>query len=39
MFHKLTLARTGCFGDCPVYQVEVLRNGRVSWHGSWMRIM
>ncbi|MCP3027048.1 DUF6438 domain-containing protein [Halobacillus sp. A5] len=35
MFHQLTLTRTGCFGDCPVYHVEVRSDGMVKWHGEF----
>lgn len=30
----ITLRRTGCFGTCPVYSVEIFENGRVIYTGS-----
>jgi hypothetical protein len=29
-----TLARTACYGTCPVYSVTVFTDGRVDWNGE-----
>ena len=31
---RLTLERTACLGNCPVYRVVVHSNGRVDWSGD-----
>jgi hypothetical protein len=31
---EFKLERTECFGECPVYCVQVFGDGRVSYHGS-----
>jgi hypothetical protein len=30
----VTLERTACFGDCPVYKVALYDDGAVTWHGA-----
>lgn len=30
----VTLQRSACYGDCPVYEVTVTGDGAVSYHGS-----
>ncbi len=30
----ITLERTACLGNCPVYRVTIRRDGRVNWHGE-----
>lgn len=30
----ITLERTACLGNCPVYRVTIRRDGRVEWHGE-----
>ncbi|MDP4145795.1 MAG: DUF6438 domain-containing protein [Bacillota bacterium] len=34
MFRKVTLERTMCFGDCPVYRIEIDDTGKVIWEGK-----
>lgn len=34
MFKKLSLARTGCYGTCPAYQVSVDSIGNVTFQGE-----
>ncbi|HEV2837056.1 MAG TPA: DUF6438 domain-containing protein [Pyrinomonadaceae bacterium] len=29
----ITLQRTGCFGDCPIYKVAIYDDGRVAYEG------
>jgi hypothetical protein len=31
---KISLERTQCFGDCPIYKVTVTGDGTVFWHGE-----
>ncbi|GAB3804528.1 DUF6438 domain-containing protein [Virgibacillus kimchii] len=33
MFTKIFISRTPCYGECPVYDVIVNSNGKVSWNG------
>ena len=33
MFKKITLERTACFGNCPIYWIEVYNTDEVNWHG------
>jgi Domain of unknown function (DUF6438) len=33
MFKRLLLARTPCYGHCPVYEVEVMQSGEVKYCG------
>lgn len=33
-FKKITIERTMCYGDCPIYQAEIHDDGRVLWHGE-----
>jgi len=30
---EITMERTACFGDCPVYKVAIDGDGRVRWRG------
>jgi hypothetical protein len=30
---RLTLERTGCYGNCPVYTLHLYADGQVVWHG------
>jgi Domain of unknown function (DUF6438) len=32
---SITLARTACYGSCPVYSVTVRSNGTVTYHGEY----
>jgi Domain of unknown function (DUF6438) len=32
---NIALDRTGCFGTCPQYSIEVRGDGAVSYYGSW----
>lgn len=32
---RIALQRTGCYGSCPGYWVEVRGDGRVSYHGAY----
>jgi hypothetical protein len=32
-FEKITLARTGCYGFCPTYEVTIHADGRVVYQG------
>jgi uncharacterized protein DUF6438 len=32
---EISLSRKGCLGTCPVYVVELSRDGRASWHGDY----
>ncbi|SET17506.1 hypothetical protein SAMN05216389_106171 [Oceanobacillus limi] len=34
MFKKIYLERSGCYGACPIYSVEVNRDGRLKWIGE-----
>ncbi|MCL7749907.1 DUF6438 domain-containing protein [Halalkalibacter alkaliphilus] len=34
MFNKIFLSRTPCYGDCPVFDVEVDHDGTVKWRGE-----
>lgn len=36
---RIKLSRGGCYGDCPVYTVEIDGNGRVNWHGYYYTAM
>jgi hypothetical protein len=31
---RITLERTGCFGSCPSYAVEISGNGAMTYHGG-----
>jgi hypothetical protein len=31
---KITLERTRCFGECPIYKVTLTGDGAVTWHGE-----
>lgn len=31
---RLTLARTACYGSCPIYEVSLYTSGRVHWRGQ-----
>lgn len=33
MRFRITLERTACLGDCPVYRVTIHGNGKVDWEG------
>ena len=33
-FRRITLERTRCLGDCPIYKVTVLDSGKVEWFGE-----
>lgn len=33
-FKPIQLKRTMCFGDCPVYKVEILSDGTVNYNGE-----
>lgn len=35
LFKKITLERTECYGDCPIYKIEVFDSGKVNWDGVW----
>jgi hypothetical protein len=30
----IMMKKTSCYGDCPVYQVSILSNGTLSYHGK-----
>lgn len=30
----VTLRRGGCYGQCPIYDVTLRRNGKATWHGE-----
>jgi hypothetical protein len=32
---RIDLDRTGCFGTCPQYSIEVRGDGTVAYNGSW----
>jgi hypothetical protein len=34
MFRRIFLARTACFGHCPVYKLEIYPNGQVNYLGE-----
>ncbi|MRG85970.1 DUF6438 domain-containing protein [Salinibacillus xinjiangensis] len=34
MFQKLYLERTGCYGTCPIFYVEVYSDGTLNWNGE-----
>ncbi|MDT8862964.1 DUF6438 domain-containing protein [Alkalihalobacillus sp. MEB130] len=34
MFKKIFFSRTPCYGDCPVFDVEVHHDGTVKWRGE-----
>ncbi|WP_163971060.1 DUF6438 domain-containing protein [Oceanobacillus halotolerans] len=33
MFTELSISRTPCYGECPVYEVVVHHDGEVKWTG------
>jgi len=33
-FRRITLERTACFGECPVYTLEFLADGTVNYYGE-----
>jgi len=33
-FDSITLSRTACFGSCPVYDITLQGDGRVTYHGG-----
>lgn len=33
-FKTIQLERTMCFGECPVYKVEILSDGTVNYNGE-----
>ncbi|TDO91987.1 hypothetical protein DFR79_10813 [Halanaerobium saccharolyticum] len=35
MFRRIFLARTPCFGHCPVYKLEIYPNGQVNYLGKY----
>jgi dissimilatory sulfite reductase (desulfoviridin) alpha/beta subunit len=34
MFSRIFLARTACYGHCPVYKLEIYPNGQVNYLGQ-----
>jgi hypothetical protein len=34
MFRRIFLARTACYGHCPVYKLEIYPNGQVNYLGE-----
>lgn len=34
MFKKIFLARTACYGHCPVYELEIYPSGQVNYFGK-----
>ena len=33
-FKSITLERTGCFGNCPIYKVDITEDGNVFYMGE-----
>jgi hypothetical protein len=33
-YQSITLERTGCYGECPMYKVTVAANGKVNYEGK-----